>query len=197
MTHDKETNVIASTFTRIDASPSVSRLSPRSIELKNRSLSNTKHKRRNKKSRDVENHVRNHNKTHVTSTVNAFKANVSVMNVNDVNVSKANADVLCLSCGKSVYSTNHANCVAECFLSVNLSGRKDILTASSKPKPIDVIQLSLWIFDSRCSKHITGNLKLLINFVEKFIGAVIFGNDHFAAIIGFGDYVYGNIKICR
>nr|GEZ14339.1 hypothetical protein [Tanacetum cinerariifolium] len=28
----------------------------------------------------------------------------------------------------------------------------------------------LFIIDSRCSKHMTGNLKLLINFVEKFLG---------------------------
>ncbi|GKB64534.1 retrovirus-related pol polyprotein from transposon TNT 1-94 [Tanacetum coccineum] len=43
----------------------------------------------------------------------------------------------------------------------------------------------------------TGNLKLLRNFVEKFIGTVRFGNDHFAAITGYGDYVQGNLTICH
>nr|GFC92252.1 integrase, catalytic region, zinc finger, CCHC-type, peptidase aspartic, catalytic [Tanacetum cinerariifolium] len=38
-----------------------------------------------------------------------------------------------------------------------------------------------------CSKHMIGNLKLLINFVWKFIRTVRFGNDHVAAILGFGD----------
>nr|GFB58447.1 integrase, catalytic region, zinc finger, CCHC-type, peptidase aspartic, catalytic [Tanacetum cinerariifolium] len=38
-----------------------------------------------------------------------------------------------------------------------------------------------------CSKHMTGNLKLLINFVWKFMGTVRFENDHVAAILGFGD----------
>nr|GEX86531.1 integrase, catalytic region, zinc finger, CCHC-type, peptidase aspartic, catalytic [Tanacetum cinerariifolium] len=38
-----------------------------------------------------------------------------------------------------------------------------------------------------CSKHMTGNLKLLINFVWKFMGTVRFGNDHVAVILGFGD----------
>nr|GFB79902.1 integrase, catalytic region, zinc finger, CCHC-type, peptidase aspartic, catalytic [Tanacetum cinerariifolium] len=38
-----------------------------------------------------------------------------------------------------------------------------------------------------CSKHMTGNLKLLINFVWKFMGTVHFENDHVAAILGFGD----------
>nr|GFB07864.1 hypothetical protein [Tanacetum cinerariifolium] len=33
----------------------------------------------------------------------------------------------------------------------------------------------------------TGNLKLLINFVEKFLGTVKFGNDQIAAILGYGD----------
>nr|GFA49188.1 retrovirus-related Pol polyprotein from transposon TNT 1-94 [Tanacetum cinerariifolium] len=43
----------------------------------------------------------------------------------------------------------------------------------------------------------TGNLKLLINFVWKFIGTVCFGNDHIAAILGFGDLQWGNILITR
>ncbi|GJZ00574.1 integrase, catalytic region, zinc finger, CCHC-type containing protein [Tanacetum coccineum] len=46
----------------------------------------------------------------------------------------------------------------------------------------------LWIVDSGCSKHMTGNLQLLRNFVEKFMGTVCFGNDHFTAITGYGDY---------
>nr|GEU59703.1 hypothetical protein [Tanacetum cinerariifolium] len=48
-----------------------------------------------------------------------------------------------------------------------------------------------------CSNHITGNLKLLINFVWKFMGTVHFRNDHVAAILGFGDLQWGNILITR
>ncbi|GJX86879.1 retrovirus-related pol polyprotein from transposon TNT 1-94 [Tanacetum coccineum] len=44
------------------------------------------------------------------------------------------------------------------------------------------IQPVLWIVDSGCSKHMTGNLSLLRNFIEKFMGTVRFENDHFAAI---------------
>ncbi|GJR21200.1 retrovirus-related pol polyprotein from transposon TNT 1-94 [Tanacetum coccineum] len=61
----------------------------------------------------------------------------------------------------------------------------------------EVIQLVLWIVDNGCSKHMTDNLQLLRNFVEKFIGTVWFGNDHFAAITGYGDYVLGNLMICH
>nr|GEU65146.1 retrovirus-related Pol polyprotein from transposon TNT 1-94 [Tanacetum cinerariifolium] len=60
-----------------------------------------------------------------------------------------------------------------------------------------VIQICLWCVDSGCSKHMTGNLNLLINFVWKFLGTVCFGNDHVAAILGFSDLQWGNILITR
>ncbi|GKE37012.1 hypothetical protein Tco_1460417, partial [Tanacetum coccineum] len=40
-------------------------------------------------------------------------------------------------------------------------------------------------------------LKLLINFVWKFLGTVYFGNDHVAIILGFGDLQWGNILITK
>ncbi|GKF28358.1 retrovirus-related pol polyprotein from transposon TNT 1-94 [Tanacetum coccineum] len=43
----------------------------------------------------------------------------------------------------------------------------------------------------------TGNLKLLTNFVEKFLGTVKFGNDQIAPILGYGDLVQGKITIKR
>ncbi|GJY06539.1 integrase, catalytic region, zinc finger, CCHC-type containing protein [Tanacetum coccineum] len=62
---------------------------------------------------------------------------------------------------------------------------------------VAVIQLVLWIVDSGCSKHMTGNLKILRNFIEKFMGRVRFGNDHFSVITVYGDYVQGNLTICH
>ncbi|GJV90171.1 retrovirus-related pol polyprotein from transposon TNT 1-94 [Tanacetum coccineum] len=62
---------------------------------------------------------------------------------------------------------------------------------------ITVIQVILWYLDSSCSKHMTGNRSKLKNFVEKFIGSVRFGNDHFGAIMGYGDYVIGDSVISR
>nr|GEU74492.1 integrase, catalytic region, zinc finger, CCHC-type, peptidase aspartic, catalytic [Tanacetum cinerariifolium] len=43
----------------------------------------------------------------------------------------------------------------------------------------------------------TGNLKLLINFVEKFLGTVKFGNDQIAPILGYRDLVQGKVIIKR
>nr|GFA85924.1 hypothetical protein [Tanacetum cinerariifolium] len=80
--------------------------------------------------------------------------------------------------------------------SKNVGPRESLAT----PKPRKPRFLLRWsptgkMFDSAgklvapsgCFKHITGNLKLLINFVWKFMGTVRFGNDHVAAILGFGD----------
>nr|GEV22013.1 hypothetical protein [Tanacetum cinerariifolium] len=52
---------------------------------------------------------------------------------------------------------------------------------------INFIQIILFIVDSGCSKHMTGNLKLLRNFVEKFLGTMKFGNNQVALILGYGD----------
>ncbi|GJX18498.1 retrovirus-related pol polyprotein from transposon TNT 1-94 [Tanacetum coccineum] len=61
----------------------------------------------------------------------------------------------------------------------------------------NIVQLILFIVDSGCTKHMTGNLTLLCNFVEKYLGTVHFGNDQFAPILGYGDLVHGNIMINR
>ncbi|GJV46233.1 retrovirus-related pol polyprotein from transposon TNT 1-94 [Tanacetum coccineum] len=60
-----------------------------------------------------------------------------------------------------------------------------------------IVQLILFIVDSGCTKHMTGNLKLLCNFVEKFLGTVRFRNDQFALILGYGDLNQGNVTIKR
>ncbi|GKD41108.1 retrovirus-related pol polyprotein from transposon TNT 1-94 [Tanacetum coccineum] len=60
-----------------------------------------------------------------------------------------------------------------------------------------VVQIVLLYLDSGCSKHMTGDLSRLKNFMKKFIGTVRFGNEHFGAIIGYGDYVIGDSMISR
>nr|GEV58329.1 retrotransposon protein, putative, unclassified [Tanacetum cinerariifolium] len=65
----------------------------------------------------------------------------------------------------------------------------------SNPMGDRLVEIVLFIVDSGCSKHMTGNLKLLINFVEKFLGMVKFGNDQIAPILGYGDLVQGVVTI--
>ncbi|GKC96173.1 retrovirus-related pol polyprotein from transposon TNT 1-94 [Tanacetum coccineum] len=71
------------------------------------------------------------------------------------------------------------------------------------PTPTDaalqfvVVQIILWYLDSGCSKYMTEDHSRLMNFMKKFIGTVRFGNDHFGAIMGYGDYVIGESVISR
>ncbi|GKD04998.1 retrovirus-related pol polyprotein from transposon TNT 1-94, partial [Tanacetum coccineum] len=48
-----------------------------------------------------------------------------------------------------------------------------------------IVQLIIFIVDSGYTKHMTGNLKLMYNFVERYLGTVRFGNDQFSLIIDF------------
>nr|GEY59390.1 integrase, catalytic region, zinc finger, CCHC-type, peptidase aspartic, catalytic [Tanacetum cinerariifolium] len=61
----------------------------------------------------------------------------------------------------------------------------------------NLVEIVLFIVDSGCSKHMTRNLKLLINFVEKFLGTVKFGNDQIVPILRYGDLVQGAVTIKR
>ncbi|GJZ83415.1 hypothetical protein Tco_0648588, partial [Tanacetum coccineum] len=58
-----------------------------------------------------------------------------------------------------------------------------------------IVQICIWIIDSGCSKHMTGNRALLRNLVEKFLGTFCFGNNDFAMIVGYGDVVIGSKTI--
>ncbi|GKE77203.1 hypothetical protein Tco_1543323 [Tanacetum coccineum] len=89
--------------------------------------------------------------------------------------------------------------------SVATSSKKTIATDSTVKKSRNIsrklykqlVEIILFIVDSGCSKHMTANLKLLTNFVEKFLGTVKFGNDQIAPILGYGDLVQGTITIKR
>ncbi|GJX67888.1 retrovirus-related pol polyprotein from transposon TNT 1-94, partial [Tanacetum coccineum] len=79
--------------------------------------------------------------------------------------------------------------------------RKDNVSTSISPtidnasRITNIVQLILFIVDSGCTKHMMGNLKLLCNFIEKYLGTVRFRNDQFDPILGYEDLVQGNITI--
>nr|GEW99447.1 retrovirus-related Pol polyprotein from transposon TNT 1-94 [Tanacetum cinerariifolium] len=88
--------------------------------------------------------------------------------------------------------------------SVATSLKKTVALESTNQKPRStirkkykhLIEIVLFIIDSGCSKHMTRNLKLLSNFVEKFLGTVAFGNDQIVPILGYGDLVQRNKSTC-
>nr|GEW70696.1 hypothetical protein [Tanacetum cinerariifolium] len=63
--------------------------------------------------------------------------------------------------------------------------KKEVPVSNSKIYKSLVVQIVLWYLDSGCSKHMTGDRSQLINFVQKFLGTVKFGNDHVAKIMGY------------
>nr|GEW95586.1 putative reverse transcriptase domain, aspartic peptidase domain protein [Tanacetum cinerariifolium] len=68
-------------------------------------------------------------------------------------------------------------------------------SSSVDEKISKIVQICLWIINSGCSKHMTGNRALLTNFVEKFLGTVRFGNNDFAVIAGYGDVVIDGLDL--
>nr|GEW75709.1 hypothetical protein [Tanacetum cinerariifolium] len=68
---------------------------------------------------------------------------------------------------------------------------------NTKNDRIQRAQVKLRRINSGCSKHMTGDRSQLINFVQKFLGTVEFGNDHVAKIMGYSYYKIGNVTISR
>nr|GEV98282.1 uncharacterized mitochondrial protein AtMg00810-like [Tanacetum cinerariifolium] len=132
------------------------------------------------KKQEVEDQRRNvkfsKNKTSITACNDSLNANTS------------NVNFVCATCGKWVLNEKHDMCVLKSRNSVNFRTKMPIAV------PVKII---LFIVDSGCSKHMTGNLKLLTNFVEKFLGTMKFRNDQIAPILGYGDLVQGAITIKR
>nr|GEV68068.1 hypothetical protein [Tanacetum cinerariifolium] len=77
------------------------------------------------------------------------------------------------------------------------AAKKKVPVRNSKINKSLVVQIVPWYLDSRCSKHMTGDRSQLINFVQKFLGTVNFGNDHVAKIMRYGDYKIGNVTISK
>nr|GEU99797.1 retrovirus-related Pol polyprotein from transposon TNT 1-94 [Tanacetum cinerariifolium] len=77
------------------------------------------------------------------------------------------------------------------------AAKKKVPVSNSKINKSLVVQIVLRYLDSGCSKHVTGDRSQLINFVQKFLGTVKFGNDHVAKIMGYGDYKIRNVTILR
>ncbi|GJY41366.1 hypothetical protein Tco_0428636 [Tanacetum coccineum] len=178
---DSKSNMNVSNSTGVESSNSVRRPKSKDTKSKDRILKNTNDKRPSAHVRKMSSSVSiDSNKREIMHS-NVYQSNASVLNTKTVNTVNDGSNIVCVSCGKDVFLLSHEKCAARYALSRN-----------SK-----VIQLVLWIVDSGCSKHMIGNLTLLINFIEKFMGTVRFENDHFATITRYGDYIQGNLTICH
>ncbi|GKE79783.1 hypothetical protein Tco_1549783, partial [Tanacetum coccineum] len=77
------------------------------------------------------------------------------------------------------------------------NSQKPLTSYQRRNKQYKVVQIVLWYLDSGYSKHMMGDRSRLRNFIKKFIETVRFRNDHFGAIMGYGDYVIGESVISR
>ncbi|GKB87890.1 hypothetical protein Tco_0960162 [Tanacetum coccineum] len=96
----------------------------------------------------------------------------------------------------NIYDLLLQECVLEYVMCSYLHSLSDLDAHSElqclylhKSKNVNIVQLIIFIVDSGCTKHITGGLKLLCNFVKKYLVTVCFRNDQFAPILGYGDLV--------
>ncbi|GJS37720.1 retrovirus-related pol polyprotein from transposon TNT 1-94 [Tanacetum coccineum] len=214
----RKPNKRVSFSTGVIPTTSVSRPQPKSNQLEDRVMSNNSQGKEQK----VEDHRRNfkfsNNKTSVTACNDSL--NAKTLNVNFVCVTcgkcvlNENHDLCVLHYINGVNSRTRQPMAVPISTrepkhnvnqSVATSSKKTVATDSTVKKSRNItrklyeqlVEIILFIVDSGCSKHMTGNLKLLTNFVEKFLGTVKFGNDQIAPILGYGDLVQGTITIKR
>ncbi|GKD82719.1 hypothetical protein Tco_1349558 [Tanacetum coccineum] len=167
-------NPRVSTSTRVIQKTSVSRPQLRSTQMKEKVMPNNSQLMLKKK--EAEDHHRISSFSNKTKSVTACNDNLQSKTLN--------AKVVCVTCDKCVFNSNHDACV---FKFIN-----DVNARTKKPK---IVQIIIFIVDSGCTKHMMGNLKLLCNFIDKDLGMVRFGNDQFAPILGYEDLVQGNVTI--
>nr|GEZ87641.1 hypothetical protein [Tanacetum cinerariifolium] len=201
-------------FTKTDVNSNSNGISSIGIDntktIRPQPSSNTKHdkvpfaskssRNKNKEAEVKEQHrnlVLSKNTKHMSSVCNNIK-------LDSQNIISKVVRAMCKQC---LISVNHDVCLRNYVNGKNSCSKKHKANVSIKEKqkkhlpnvkkPKKVIQICLWCVDSGCFKHMTGNLKLLINFVWRFMGTVRFRNDHVASILGFGDLQWGNILIIR
>ncbi|GJV94267.1 retrovirus-related pol polyprotein from transposon TNT 1-94 [Tanacetum coccineum] len=189
----KQTNEMSSNVTRVVKSYSVSRPTSKSDNLKKRVLHSSKDKSNSNKLKKEDNHFRIVSNKNVTSTSNVLKTKTNVLNAKDVNTecfSKAKRALFQSPLTAKSRSLGTTPVVAKSRFSLAMphesKSSTSVVSNSKTPVPIQ-----------KCSKYMTGNLKLLKNIVEKFMGTVRFGNDHFVAITSYGDYEHENRTICH
>ncbi|GJS49361.1 hypothetical protein Tco_0599482, partial [Tanacetum coccineum] len=214
----RKTNKRVSFSTGVIPTTSVSRPKLNSNQLEDRVMPNNSQG----KKQNEEDHCRNfkfsNNKTFVTVCNDSLNAKTSNVNFVCVTYGKCvlndNHD-LCV-----LHYINGLNSRTRQPMAVPISTREpkhnvnqSVATSSMKTIATDstikksrhttrklyeqLVEIILFIVDSGCSKHMTGNLKLLTNFVKKFLGMVKFENDQIALILGYGDLVQGTITIKR
>ncbi|GJV61890.1 integrase, catalytic region, zinc finger, CCHC-type containing protein [Tanacetum coccineum] len=175
-------NVIASGIVR--------RQMNKDSHVKNSVLANSKNS-----AKKVAVYVRKNKQTDDTST-NVISNKENVIDVNVANASKAKT-LLCVSCMQNMLIPCHDKCLSNYKLNVHSNVRTAFTTNSRSPKSSDTTYV---VLKTRFSKKLAQSKSLDTTSVvskPKIDVGIRFGNDNFAAITGYGDYIQGNITICH
>ncbi|GJX72888.1 retrovirus-related pol polyprotein from transposon TNT 1-94 [Tanacetum coccineum] len=155
----RNTNPRVSTSTRVIHNTNVSIPQLRSTQMKDKVVPNNSQVK--DKKTEVEYHPR------ISSISNKTK---SVTACNDSLKSRtSNVNAVCATCGKCVINSNHDTCVSKFLNDVNTRTKKPKVVPISTRKPKSQVKkyvatppketiVILFIVDSGCTKHMTGNL---------------------------------------
>nr|GEW68843.1 retrovirus-related Pol polyprotein from transposon TNT 1-94 [Tanacetum cinerariifolium] len=188
----QKTNVLVIPSTGVDSCTNTSGSNPRSNSKRNK-ISPAK----SISKKTVEDHSKT-NKSHLQKP-NRVDSSISSKRT----VINSNSNSIFKTCNKCCISANHDMCVIKYLNSVNASSSAKSVVHKveqvRKPKHVKQVWKATGIVLTTvgCSKHMTGDRSRLRNSVKKFIETVRFENDHFGAIIGYGDYVIGDSVISR
>ncbi|GJR71891.1 hypothetical protein Tco_0084256 [Tanacetum coccineum] len=95
-------------------------------------------------------------------------------------VINSNSNTSCKTCNKCLISVNHDQCVVRSEMFVKQSPATKVWRVKQVWKATGKLLLKTYDWRSLMAQEFRE---------EKFIGTVRFGNDHFGAIMGYGDYV--------
>nr|GEX49766.1 retrotransposon protein, putative, unclassified [Tanacetum cinerariifolium] len=169
----------------VNHKPNISRPQHKSNQLKDKVLPNNSQVKLKKT--QVEVHLR------IPSVSNKMKSVTACKDI--LNSRTLNVNAICATCNKCLVDSNHFACVTKMLNDMHARTKKPNVVPISTKNPKS--QANKSVATPHKKKHMTGDLKLLCKFVEKFPGTVCFGNDHFAPILGYGDLVQENITINR
>ncbi|GKA28074.1 retrovirus-related pol polyprotein from transposon TNT 1-94 [Tanacetum coccineum] len=182
----QKTNVLVPPSTGVNSCTDASGSQPRSNTKKNRILP-----AKSVNMKKVEEHPRIIKSS--LKTTNRVDSSISSKRT----VINSNSHSVCQTCNKCLISANHDMCVVTYLHSVNAS-----------PSVKNVVRKVKQVWKPKQVKQVwkpTGNILTTVGYrsrAQEFrekssSGRVRFGNDHFGAIMGYGDYVIGESVISR
>nr|GFB53871.1 hypothetical protein [Tanacetum cinerariifolium] len=121
-------------------------------------------------------------------------------------VSEVISNVVCAMCSKCLISINHDKCLCNYVNDKNSRGKKQMAKVSikeiqmkyqpkvAKPKKVGTLK-RLATPKPRKLRFLLRKSKASHQFRWKFMGTVCFGNDHVAAILGFGQFYDSDLEV--